>query len=72
VIATATLIAMTSVVTSMSEHSISAQIMGAHGGFGSMTSGLQELQQKEMANGTINLEQTIFKAISSKVNTSLT
>jgi hypothetical protein len=56
----------------MSEHSISAQIMGAHGGFGSMTSGLQELQQEEMANGTINLEQTIFKAISSKVNTSLT
>ena len=36
-----------------------------------MTSGLQELQQKVMTNGTINLEQTIFNAISSKVNTSL-
>jgi hypothetical protein len=46
--------------------------MGAHGGFGNMTSGLQELQQKAAANGTINLEQTIFKAIGSKVNTSLT
>ena len=25
-----------------------------------------------MANGTINLEQTVFKAIDSKINTSLT
>src|SRR5919198_5997347 len=37
-----------------------------------MTSGLQELRQKVMTNGTINLEQTIFNAIRSKVNTSLT
>jgi hypothetical protein len=40
--------------------------------FGNMTSGLQQLQQKAVANGTINLEQTIFNAIHSKVNTSLT
>jgi hypothetical protein len=45
---------------------------GAHGGgFGNMTSGLQQLQQKVITNGTINLEQTILNAISSKVNTSL-
>jgi hypothetical protein len=73
VITITTLIVMMSVVTSMSEHSINAQMMmGSHDGFGNMTSGLQELQQKVMANGTINLEQTIFKAIGSKVNTSLT
>ena len=81
VIAITTLIAMMSVVIPMSEHSINAQMMmgGAHGGaggggdgFGNMTSGLQELQQKAVANGTINLEQTIFNAIHSKVNTSLT
>ncbi len=69
VIAIVTLIA---VLTSMSEHSINAQMMGDHGGVGNMTSGLHELQQKAIANGTINLEQTIFKAIDSKVNTSLT
>jgi hypothetical protein len=73
VITTATLIAIMSVVTSMSEHSINAQMMmGDRGGFGNMTSGLQEPQQKMMINGTINLEQTIFKAIGSKINTSLT
>lgn len=73
VMATGALIAVMSVVTVMSEHSINAQMsVGGHGGFGNMTSGLQELQQKIMANGTINLEQTFFKAIGSKVNTSLT
>lgn len=79
VIATATLIAMISVI-STNEHSINAQIMGDHGGFGNMTSGLQEDQQEKMmedhggfrVNGTINLEQTIIEAIDSKVNTSLT
>jgi len=45
--------------------------MIGHSG-GNMTSSLQELQQKVKNNGTINLEQTIFKAISSKVKTSLT
>jgi hypothetical protein len=69
----AILIAMMGVVTPMSEHSINAQMMmGNHDGFGgNMTSGLQELQQKAMTNGTINLEQTIFNAIRSKVNISL-
>jgi hypothetical protein len=44
VIATATLIAMMSVITSMSKHSINTQMMtGDRGGFGNMT-----------------LEQTIF------------
>ena len=71
--AAAILIAMMGVVTPMSEHSINAQMMmGNHDGFGgNMTSGLQELQQKAMTNGTINLEQTIFNAIRSKVNISL-
>ena len=72
-IATATLIAIMSAVTAMSEHSVNAQMtMGHRSGFENMTSDLQELRQKVMANGTINLEQTIFKAIASKVNTSLT
>ncbi len=45
--------------------------MGDYSGFGNMTSGLQELEQKVTANGTINLEQIIFNAIDSKINTSL-
>jgi hypothetical protein len=72
VIATAALIAMMGVVASTSEHSINAQMMGDHSGFGNMTSGLQGHQQKMMINGTINLAQTIFEAIGSKINTSLT
>jgi hypothetical protein len=71
IIATSTLIAIMSIVTSVSEQSVNAQMTMGHRD-GNMTAGLQELQQKVMANGTINLEQTIFKAISSKVNTSLT
>ena len=72
VIVTATLIVIMSVITSTSEHSINAQMMmGDHGGFGNMTSALQD-QQEMTINGTINLEQTIFEAIGSKVNTSLT
>jgi hypothetical protein len=72
-IVTSTLIVMMSIVTSVSEQSVNAQMtMGHRSGFGNMTGSLQELQQKVMSNGTINLEQTIFKAISSKVNTSLT
>jgi hypothetical protein len=43
-------------------------MMGDRGSFGNMTSG----QQQKMINGTINLGQTIFEAIGSKVNTSLT
>jgi hypothetical protein len=71
-IATASLIVMMSVLTPMSKQSVNAQMMMEHSSSGNMTAGLQELQQKVMANGTINLEQTILEAIGSKVNTSLT
>jgi hypothetical protein len=70
VIATTTLIAMMmGIITSTSGHNVSAQMMtmGDRGGFGNMTSG-----QQQQINGTINLGQTIFEAISSKVNTTLT
>ena len=70
VIATASLIAMMGILVPISKQSVNAQMMGHSGG--NMTSSLLELQQKVKSNGTINLEQTIFKAISSKVNTSLT
>jgi hypothetical protein len=70
-IATATLIAIMSIVTSVSEHRVNAQMTMGHSD-GNMTSSLQEVQQKVMANGTINLEQTILKAIESKIKTSLT
>jgi hypothetical protein len=70
VIATAGLIAMIGVLISISKQSVDAQMIGHSDG--NMTSSLQELQQKVKNNGTINLEQTIFKAISSKVKTSLT
>ena len=42
--------------------------MGDYGNFGNMTSAMQDM----MINGTINLEQTIFDAIGSKINTTLT
>jgi uncharacterized iron-regulated membrane protein len=71
VIATASLVVMMGVLSPMSKQSVDAQMMMGHNG-GNMTSDLQELQQNVMANGTINLEQTILEAISSKVNTSLT
>lgn len=64
------LIVMMSVLTPVSKQSVNAQMMGHTSG--NSTAGLQELQQKVMANGTINLEQTILEAIGSKVNTSLT
>jgi hypothetical protein len=44
--------------------------MGDRGDYGNMTSG--QYKEKMMINGTIDLEQTIFEAISSKVNTTLT
>jgi hypothetical protein len=70
-IATATSIALMGIVTPVSEHRVNAQMTMGHRD-GNMTSSLQEVQQKVMANGTINLEQTILKAIGSKINTSLT
>src|SRR5919106_1924048 len=68
VIATAALIAMIGVI-SYSVQEVSAQNMTNTGDFGNMTSGMRE---KMMINGTINLQQTIFEAIGSKVNTTLT
>jgi hypothetical protein len=70
-IAMSTLIAITSIVTFASEHSVNAQVTMGYSD-GNMASGLHELQQKVIANGTIDLEQTILKAIGSKVKTSLT
>ena len=74
-IAIAGLIVTMSTLTSISEHSVKAQMMGDHGGgwAGNMTSGQQQLhEQKTTKNGTINLEQIIFQAIESKINASLT
>jgi hypothetical protein len=67
---TAALIAMIGVM-SYPVQEVSAQNMtkmGDHGDFWNMTSAMQEI----MINGTINLEQTIFDAIGSKINTTLT
>jgi uncharacterized iron-regulated membrane protein len=72
VITTATLIAMMGVISYATEQEIGAQnmmSMGDRGEYGNKTSGQHE---KTMINGTIDLEQTIFEAIGSKVNTSLT
>ncbi len=67
VIATGFLMAMTSIMTSTNEHNVFAQkMMGDRDGFGNITSGQQ------IINGTINLGQTIFEAIGSQVNTTLT
>ena len=75
VITIANLLAMITIVTSMSEHGVNAQMMmGNHGSFVNTTSSssLHNLLGKGMTNnGTINLQQTIFNAIHSKVNTSL-
>jgi uncharacterized membrane protein YkoI len=69
VIAIAIMITVMTTLTSISEHSVNAQMMGDHG---NITSGVKDHQQKMIINGTINLEQTIFQAIDSKINTSLT
>jgi hypothetical protein len=71
-IATAALLALTSLTTLTPGQGVNAQksMMGDYGGDGNMTSGHQ--QKMGMINGSINLEQTIFEAIGSKVNTTLT
>jgi hypothetical protein len=72
VMVTAALIAMISVMPYAFVQDVNAQNMmgmGDRGDFGNMTSGMNE---KTMINGTINLQQTIFEAIGSKVNTTLT
>jgi hypothetical protein len=71
-IVTATLLALTGLTTFATVQGVNAQksMMGEYGDNGNMTSGHQ--QKMGMINGTINLEQTIFEAIGSKVNTTLT
>src|SRR5919108_609751 len=76
VIAIAIVITVMTTLTSISEHSVNAQMMGDHdrSWAENMTSGQkhQQHEQKMISNGTINLEQTIFQAINSQINTSLT
>ena len=77
VIVIAAMITIMTTLASIDELSVNAQMMGNHGGVwaGNMTSGQQQQQQHEqktIINGTINLEQTIFQAINSRINTSLT
>ena len=76
VMAIATMVAVMTILTSISERSVNAQMMGDHNGdqTGNVTSGQQQQQheQRMINNGTINLEQIIFQAINSKINTTLT
>jgi hypothetical protein len=73
----AIMITVMTTLTSISEHNVNAQMIVDHGGgrAGNVTSDQQQQQQHEQRminNGTINLEQIIFQAINSKINTSLT
>ncbi|MDQ3838116.1 MAG: PepSY domain-containing protein [Thermoproteota archaeon] len=77
VIAILIMVSVITALASISEPSANAQMMEGHGGAaGSMTHGQQQQQQKHeqktINNGTISLEQTIFQAINSRINTSLT
>jgi hypothetical protein len=76
VMAIATMITVMTILTPISERSVNAQMMGDHGGgwTGNVTLGQQQQQheQRMIKNGTINLEQIIFQAINSRINTSLT
>jgi uncharacterized membrane protein YdcZ (DUF606 family) len=64
VIVTAIFMTMIGIIPYVTGQELSAQL----GNFGNKTSG----QQEKMINGTINLQQTIFEAVGSKVNTTLT
>jgi hypothetical protein len=71
-IATAALIATIGIISYSAEQGVSAQNMSMTGDlddFGNKTFGKHD---ESMINGTINLEQTIFEAIGSKINTTLT
>ena len=73
-IATAALLAITSLTIFTPRQGVNAQesmMSNYGGGEGNMTSGHQQ-KMMGMINGSINLEQTIFEAIGSKVNTTLT
>jgi uncharacterized membrane protein YkoI len=75
IIATAALITLLITIAPIGDQSVNAQIMGDHGGnqLGNMTASQQQQhEQKMINNGTINLEQIIFQAINSRINTSLT
>ena len=72
VITTATLIATIGVLSYDAEQGVGAQnmsMMGDRSDYGNKTFGPH---REVMINGSINLEQTIFEAIGSKVNTTLT
>lgn len=71
-IATAVLITTIGVIYYSVEQGVSAQnmsMMGDRGEYGNKTFGKHG---EPIINGTINLEQTIFDAIGSKINTTLT
>jgi hypothetical protein len=76
VIAIVALITVTSTLAQCDERSVNAQMMEDLGGSGAgdTTPGQhqQRYEQKTINNGTINLEQTIFQAINSQINASLT
>jgi hypothetical protein len=75
VIGIVALITAMSTLAPIGERSVNAQMMGNHGEVwaGNMTSGQQQRHElKAINNGTINLEQVIFQAINSRINTSLT
>jgi uncharacterized membrane protein YkoI len=75
VIATAALITVLITIAPIGDQGVNAQIMGDHGGnqLGNMTASQQQQhKQKMINNGTNSLEQIIFQAINSKINTSLT
>jgi uncharacterized iron-regulated membrane protein len=75
VIAISALITTLIILEPLGERRVNAQIMGDHGEnrLGNMTSSQQQQhEQKTINNETINLEQVIFQAINSRINTSLT
>jgi hypothetical protein len=74
-ITTAALITAMITLASVGEQSANTQMMGDHSGnaLGNMTTSQQQQhKQKMINNGTINLDQVIFQAINSRINTSLT
>jgi hypothetical protein len=74
-IATAALVTVMIILAPIGERSVNAQMMGDHGvnQSGNSTSRQQQQhEQRTINNGTINLEQIIFQAINSRINTSLT
>jgi hypothetical protein len=73
VVAISALITTLIILAPPDERRVNAQIMEDHreSRLGNMTSSQQQHEQM-INNGTINLEQVIFQAINSRINTSLT